>query len=82
MALLKILFFSTICISLVLPFPLENPYRNEQRMERALRVSAVQNEPFINRDSNGGLNNGIEFELLKTIADRKDLKFLSQNQSS
>lgn len=78
---LKFLIFLIFCNCLVLSFPLKNTYRHSKKLKRTLRVSALQNEPFINRNSYGDLNKGIEMELIKTIAEKENLKLLIQNRS-
>lgn len=81
MTSLKLLIFLSFCNCLVLTFPLRNKYSHDKRLTRTLRVSALQNEPFINPNSYGDLKKGIEFELIKTIAENENLKLLRQNRS-
>lgn len=47
---------------------------------RFLRVSATHCEPFMYQDSDGAFFNGIEYKLLKTIADKEHLDLFFQNQ--
>lgn len=61
----------------VLPFPL----KNHKHRKHTLRVSALQNEPFVMRNEYGVLNRGIKFELIKMIAEKENLKSINQYQS-
>lgn len=40
----------------------------------SLRVSTEHYEPFMYRDKNGNFNNGIEYKLIKTIAEKEQLE--------
>lgn len=77
---LQLLTFSALCNYLVLSSPLENTHRHDMEQNHTLRVSTLRNEPFMKSNDDDDLNKGIEFELIKIIAEKEDLKLLSENQ--
>lgn len=53
--------------------------RNQQNI---LRVFSTPNEPFIYRTKNGKFHNGIEYKLIKTIAEKENLKLIFDNNDN
>lgn len=54
----------------------------EKPLNRSLRVSTRCYEPFIYQDADGQFSKGLEYELIKTIAQKVDLEVKFQNDSS
>lgn len=50
------------------------------RQSRTLHISTLQNEPFMRPNDSGDLKKGIEFELIKIIAEKEDLKLFSKTR--
>lgn len=79
MSSLNLLMVLILCNSLVLSFPLNNTHRRDKKLSHTLRVSTLQNEPFVKRNNYGDLSKGIEFELIKIITEKENLKLLTKN---
>lgn len=64
---------------------LENCKKNEliqSNISHILRVSSTHYEPFMYLNEKGQFDNGIEYKLLKTIAEKLHLDLVIQNQIS
>lgn len=80
MSSLNLLIILTLCNCSVLSFPMNNTHCHDKKMRHNLHVSTLQNEPFVKRNNYGDLSQGIEFELIKIIVEKENLKLLTKNQ--
>lgn len=62
-----------LCLGTTISTNNEKFFLNEFNSTNNLVVSAIRNEPFMYRDDSGQFHGGIEYKLIKSVAEKEQL---------